>query len=137
MIHRHRVRWLALSVPPGRSDGPHADAVTVIAPRLAPMSYWCVNHHRTAIVWSTTAQIPAVWVCRQCGQPAGRDKDQPPPPPRTHPHRRSKTPLAHLRERRSEDELDALLNESLAKLRGHRRAELSSSRDHGHNRSRP
>lgn len=52
--------------------------------------------------------------------PAGQDKAHPPEPV---PRRPFKTPLVYLRERRSEVELDALLNATLDRVQAHRRAE--------------
>ncbi|CAM5734648.1 RNA polymerase-binding protein RbpA [Streptomyces badius] len=46
---------------------------------------------------------------------AGQDKDSPPDPPRTEPY---KTHLAYVRERRSDEDGEAILAEALAKLRG-------------------
>ena len=121
MIHRHRVRMIAASVPPRRIA--RSRATRELAPRSPAMSYWCVKHHRTPVVWSAAAEIPTMWVCRLCGLPAGLDKDQPPQPQPLH---RSKTPLTHLRERRSEEELNTLLDESLTELRARRRAQPAS-----------
>lgn len=44
-----------------------------------------------------------------------QDKDSPPDPPRTEPY---KTHLAYVRERRSDEDGEAILAEALAKLRG-------------------
>ena len=89
--------------------------------RACAVSYWCLNGHHTPRVWSAAAAIPTLWDCRQCGLPAGRDRNHPPHPL---PPTRFKTPLAHLLERRSEDELEALLNEALDRLQARRLARL-------------
>ncbi|WP_445190049.1 RNA polymerase-binding protein RbpA [Pseudonocardia sp. Cha107L01] len=81
------------------------------------VSYWCQRGHLTRPAWSANATPPELWECRHCGLPAGRDKSRPPQPK---PVRRDMTPLAYLLERRSEAELDALLEETLDRLRARR-----------------
>ena len=51
--------------------------------------------------------------------PAGVDEQNPPPAPRTEPY---KTHLAYVRERRSDADGDALLEEALTRLRARRGA---------------
>lgn len=85
--------------------------------RACTVSYWCLNGHHTPRAWSLAAAIPPLWDCRHCGLPAGRDRNHPPQP---QPLTRLKTPLTHLHERRSETELEALLNEALDRLHAHR-----------------
>ena len=62
------------------------------------------------------ADVPELWDCPRCGLPAGQDQQNPPPAPRTEPY---KTHLAYVRERRSDADGDALLEEALTRL--HRR----------------
>jgi len=86
-----------------------------VAPR-APVSYWCARGHETPLVFAASLglQAPERWDCQRCGLPAGRDPLDPPPPPRHDPY---KTHLAYVKERRSEEEGTALLDEALAVLR--------------------
>ncbi|MCX4727272.1 RNA polymerase-binding protein RbpA [Streptomyces sp. NPDC090052] len=84
------------------------------APRLR-ISFWCSNGHETQPSFAHDAQVPETWDCPRCGFPAGQDSDNPPDPPRTEPY---KTHLAYVRERRSDEDGEAILAEALAKLRG-------------------
>lgn len=83
------------------------------APSRNAVSYWCVNGHHTLRQWSDDAIVPELWECH-CGLPAGRDRAHPPAPV---PWRPFKSPLAHLLERRSEAECEALLDEAVQSLR--------------------
>ena len=84
------------------------------APRIR-VSFWCANKHETRPSFAEEAQIPETWDCPRCGFPAGRDKSAPPAPPKTEPY---KTHLAYVRERRNQEDGEAILAEALAKLRG-------------------
>ena len=79
------------------------------------VSFWCGAGHHIRPSFSLEAAIPEHWDCPKCGLPAGQDQNQPPTPARIAPY---KTHLAYVRERRSEADGEALLNEALAKLRG-------------------
>lgn len=81
------------------------------------VSYWCMNGHHTSRRWSTAVTAPERWECH-CGLPAGRDRAHPPEPVAWQP---VKSPLAHLLERRSEADCEALLAEALQSLRARRR----------------
>lgn len=63
------------------------------------------------------ADVPENWDCPRCGLPAGRDEQTPPAPPRNEPY---KTHLAYVKERRSDADGEAILEEALAKLRRQR-----------------
>ncbi len=84
------------------------------APRQR-VTFWCANDHESSPSFSDEATLPETWDCPRCGCPAGRDREHPPAPPRNEPY---KTHLAYVRERRSEADGEALLQEALAKLRG-------------------
>ena len=88
------------------------------APRIR-MSYWCANGHETkpSFAEDTQVQAPETWDCPRCGFPAGQDRETPPAPPRIEPY---KTHLAYVKERRSDADGAAILEEALAKLRGGR-----------------
>ena len=53
----------------------------------------------------------------RCGLPGGRDNENPPAAPRTEPY---KTHLAYVKERRSDADGAAILEEALGKLRASR-----------------
>lgn len=83
------------------------------------MSYWCANGHETRPSFSgeTAIEVPVEWDCPRCGFPAGQDSANPPSPSRVVPY---KTHLAYVKERRSEEDGEALLGEALAALRKRR-----------------
>jgi hypothetical protein len=86
------------------------------APRFR-LSYWCANKHevRPSFADDGTVTAPEEWDCPRCGLPAGKDKENPPAPPKNEPY---KTHLAYVKERRSDKDGAAILDEALAKLRG-------------------
>jgi hypothetical protein len=86
------------------------------APRQA-VSYWCRNDHRVDILIAADAEAPPLWDCPRCGQPAGRDALNPPGRSRAEPY---KSHLAYVKERRTEEEGEAILAEALAALRRRR-----------------
>ena len=86
------------------------------APRRR-VSYWCANAHESRPSFAVEAEIPENWDCPRCGLPAGRDEQAPPAPPRNEPY---KTHLAYVKERRSDADGEAILEEALAKLRRQR-----------------
>lgn len=89
-----------------------------VAPRTV-VSYWCGNGHEVRPSFSVEpgVEIPEQWECPKCGLPAGQDKDNPPEPPRAEVY---KTHLAYVKERRSDDEGAAILEERLGELRRQR-----------------
>ena len=87
-----------------------------VAPRRTA-TYWCHQHHVTTLTYATTEDVvvPPMIDCRRCGAPAGQDMDSPPVPKVTAPY---KSHMAYVRERRSQAEGDALVDEALKALRG-------------------
>jgi hypothetical protein len=83
------------------------------APRQR-IAFYCANGHETQPSFALDADQPETWDCPRCGLPAGQEKDNPPAPPRTEPY---KTHLAYVRERRSDADGAALLDEALTRLR--------------------
>jgi hypothetical protein len=83
------------------------------APRVV-ISFWCAQGHETVPAFSAEVVVPDVWDCPRCGFPAGRDQDNPPAPPKVEPY---KTHLAYVKERRSDADGQALLDEALQALR--------------------
>ncbi len=78
------------------------------------LAFHCANGHVTRISFAADASEPTGWDCPRCGLPAGLDAENPPPIPRNEPY---KTHLAYVRERRSDADGAAILQEALAKLR--------------------
>ncbi|WP_265521109.1 RNA polymerase-binding protein RbpA [Oerskovia flava] len=88
------------------------------APRFS-VSYWCANGHETRPSFSLEAEIeaPETWDCPRCGFPAGQDASSPPSQQRNEPY---KTHLAYVKERRTDEDGIAILDEALAALRARR-----------------
>ncbi|RPF28189.1 MULTISPECIES: RNA polymerase-binding protein RbpA [Georgenia] len=88
------------------------------APRVW-VSYWCNQGHevRPSFAKEPDIVIPETWDCPRCGGPAGQDKENPPSPTKNEPY---KTHLAYVKERRSDEDGAALLDEALAALRERR-----------------
>jgi hypothetical protein len=83
------------------------------APRVR-VSFWCAKGHESRPSFATDAAVPESWDCPRCGWPAGRDEAAPPSPPKVEPY---KTHLAYVKERRSDADGEAILNEALGRLR--------------------
>jgi hypothetical protein len=81
------------------------------------ISYWCANNHETRPSFADDGSVtpPDEWDCPRCGFPAGRDRNAPPKPIKNEPY---KTHLAYVKERRTDTEGAALLDEALKILRG-------------------
>ena len=88
------------------------------APRVL-VTFWCANGHsvRPSFAEEQGVDLPEQWDCPRCGFPAGRDPNNPPSPPRVEPY---KTHLAYVKERRSDADGEAILDEALTKLRARR-----------------
>ncbi|GAB3293449.1 RNA polymerase-binding protein RbpA [Parasphingorhabdus pacifica] len=78
------------------------------------VDYWCANAHRTRLSFAVDAEVPDRWDCQRCGLPAGQDEQNPPESRRNEPY---KSHMAYVKERRSESDGMAILDEALAKLK--------------------
>ena len=105
--------------PMGEQDrGYHADRVAV--------SYWDALGNETIRYFSAILpdeEIPLTIDSPQSGLPAGRDKENPPSLAKLEPY---KTHLAYVKERRTEEEAEQLLEEALEQLRV-RRGKVTNS----------
>ncbi|TQL48027.1 RNA polymerase binding protein RbpA [Homoserinimonas aerilata] len=84
------------------------------------VDYWCGNGHQLSPYFLATIEpeeIPELRDCPSCGAPAGRDQANPPQVTKLEPY---KTHLAYVKERRTEEEAVALLEEALVQLRARR-----------------
>jgi rubredoxin len=83
------------------------------------ISYWCANGHETrpSFAADIAEGVPETWDCPRCGFPGGQDQANPPSPSRNEPY---KTHLAYVKERRSTEDGEALLDEALEALRARR-----------------
>ena len=99
--------------PMGEQDrGFHAERVAV--------SYWDAAGNETVRYFAADLpedEIPDVIDSPSTGLPAGRDKDAPPQVAKAEPY---KTHLAYVKERRTPEEAEQLLEEALQKLRARR-----------------
>jgi hypothetical protein len=81
------------------------------------VSYWDALGNETVRFFSAhidPEEIPDIIDSPSSGLPAGRDKDNPPELPSNEPY---KTHLAYVKERRTEKEAKAILDEALERLR--------------------
>ena len=83
------------------------------APRVW-VSFWCSRGHESRPSFAHDATVPDEWDCPRCGLPAGPDKENPPAPTKIEPY---KTHLAYVKERRSDEDGQAILDEALETLR--------------------
>ncbi len=99
--------------PMGEQDrGFHADRIQV--------SYWDEQGNETVRNFAANLpeeEIPDIIDSPSTGLPAGRDKENPPSVAKLEPY---KTHLAYVKERRTEAEAAALLDEALLQLRSRR-----------------
>jgi hypothetical protein len=88
------------------------------APRIQ-VAYFCANDHvvKPSFATSDVEEIPDEWDCPRCGLPAGRNPYEPPGPMKSEPY---KTHLAYVKERRTAEEGEAILEEALTALRARR-----------------
>ena len=84
------------------------------APRVW-VSFWCARGHESRPSFAADAAPPDAWDCPRCGLPAGPDREAPPDAPKIEPY---KTHLAYVKERRSDKDGAAILQEALDKLHG-------------------
>jgi hypothetical protein len=80
--------------------------------------YFCAHEHESVITFAVEAQVPDSWDCPRCGLPASLDSENPPPPPKNEPY---KTHLAYVKERRSDQEAEDILDEAIQTLRDRRK----------------
>ena len=78
------------------------------------VQFYCGQGHETNPSFAADAVVPDLWDCPRCGLPASQDRENPPPIPRNEPY---KTHLAYVKERRSDADGAALLEEALRELR--------------------
>ena len=86
------------------------------APRRR-VDYWCANGHHTRPFFSMDAEVPDEWDGPRCGLPAGQDEENPPEARRNEPY---KSHLAYVKERRSDSDGMAILDEALSRLQERR-----------------
>lgn len=98
-------------------SGPMGEQDRGILAERIQVSYWDALGNETVRYFSAQVdpeEIPDIIDSPSSGLPAGRDKDNPPELPSNEPY---KTHLAYVKERRTEKEAKAILEEALEKLR--------------------
>ena len=111
MAHGHVIRGKRVgSGPSGENER------GLSAPRVR-VEFHCAQGHASSPTFSAGAEIPDEWDCPRCGLPAGQDAANPPSARSAEPY---KTHLAYVRERRTDEDGAALLDEALQKLRARR-----------------
>ena len=98
-------------------SGPMGEAERGEVAARVRVPFFCANGHSIYPSFADDVDTPDVWDCPRCGLPAGRDEANPPQAPRNEPY---KTHLAYVRERRSDSDGAAILDEALARLRARR-----------------
>jgi hypothetical protein len=99
------------------------DNAVDFAPRQV-VAFRCANDHTFSLPFAEEAELPTTWECRKCGAVARRVDGAEPLVKATKPAR---THWDMLLERRSVDDLEELLAERLALLRGPKRAARKSA----------
>ncbi|MFW6774850.1 RNA polymerase-binding protein RbpA [Nocardioides sp. CPCC 205120] len=100
-------------------SGPLGEEARGEAAARQTVTYFCAHDHRSVMTFSVEAVAPETWDCPKCGQPASLDAENPPPAHKVEPY---KTHLAYVKERRSDAEAKAILDEALKTLRTRRAA---------------
>jgi hypothetical protein len=80
--------------------------------------YFCSRQHESEVSFAVEARAPESWDCPRCGLPAGQDSSNPPPASKIEPF---KTHLAYVKERRSDQEAEDILDEAIKTLRARRK----------------
>jgi len=81
------------------------------------VTFFCINNHTTELQFAIEAEVPESWDCPRCGMPSSVDAENRPTAKKIEPY---KTHLAYVKERRSEQEAQEILDEALEKLRARR-----------------
>jgi hypothetical protein len=81
------------------------------------IAFYCGNGHVTQPAFAVDAEVPETWDCPRCGNPAGQRAEAPPEASRTEPY---KTHLAYVKERRTDADGEAILEEALQRLKQRR-----------------
>lgn len=101
-------------------SGPMGEKDHGVRAERIQISYWDALGNETVRYFAAgiaEEEIPDVIDSPHSGLPAGRDKDNPPALAKTEPY---KTHLAYVKERRTDEEADALLDDALQQLRERR-----------------
>ena len=101
------------------------DRNTDLAPRL-DVPFDCPNGHHFSVPFAAEAELPPMWECRVCGAMATASTGDSPSP------KKAKPPRSHwdmLMERRTKEDLEAVLAERLEVIRERRAVEARAIAD--------
>ena len=101
------------------------DRNTDLAPRL-DVPFDCPNGHHFSVPFAAEAELPPMWECRVCGAMATASTGDSPSP------KKAKPPRSHwdmLMERRTKEDLEAVLAERLEVIRERRAVEARAVAD--------
>lgn len=93
--------------------GPTVEQGKIAQAEKITRNYYCAEGHTMSPQFAATVaeeDIPETLDCVNCGNPAGQDKENPPVVAKNEPY---KTHLAYVKERRSPEEAEALLQEAI------------------------
>lgn len=99
--------------------GPQGEMERGVAAPRRQVAFFCSNQHESLLTFAEQAEVPPIWDCPKCGLPANQDSENPPAAPT---HEPFKTHLAYVKERRSDAEAEAILDEAIKVLRSRRRS---------------
>ena len=99
--------------------GPMGEAERGQVAARQTVAYFCSREHESQVPFAVGAHAPESWDCPKCGLPAGQDPSNPPPAFKTEPY---KTHLAYVKERRSDQEAEDILDEAIKRLRARRKS---------------
>jgi hypothetical protein len=107
--------------------GPMGEADRGYKAERMTLTYYCVNGHEKERSFAASIEpeeIPELQDCPSCGLPSGLDKNNPPEVAKHEPY---KTHLAYVKERRSPEEAEQLLEEAVAAVRERRIAAAAAA----------
>jgi hypothetical protein len=107
--------------------GPMGEADRGFKAERVTLTYYCSNGHEHTRSFAATVEqeeLPVEQDCPSCGLPSGLDKANPPVVAKHEPY---KTHLAYVKERRTADEAEALLDEAVTAVRERRIAAAAAA----------
>lgn len=107
--------------------GPMGEADRGFKAERVTLTYFCSNghsHQRSFAASLEAEEMPELQDCPSCGLPSGLDKDNPPVVAKHEPY---KTHLAYVKERRTPEEAEALLDEAVTAVRERRLAAAAAA----------
>ena len=98
--------------------GPMGEAERGEAAPRQTIVYFCAHAHESVVTSPSRRRSPRPGTAPAAACPASQDSANPPPPPKIEPY---KTHLAYVKERRSDQEAEDILDEAIKTLRDRRK----------------